>query len=143
MGFLKDFGAGLKRQLTTLNLTYLGGHPDLPNKIAVGIGTEQEYLVLYNGPTFKPVLKVPKSSIKKVELQRESSRSVGKAAAGVIVGGVLTGGIGAVAGAALGGRKKDDSLLVVTIDYNGMDIEMIFSGDNVAGKYSQFMGLLK
>lgn len=86
---------------------------------------------------------IPVSSIKNVSLQKGSSRSVGKAAAGAIVGGVLTGGIGAVAGAALGGRKKDDSLLVVTVDYHGMDIELIFGGDNVTSKYSQFMGLLR
>lgn len=36
-------------------------------------------------------------------------RSAGKAAAGAIVGGVLTGGVGAIAGAAIGGRKKDTS----------------------------------
>ena len=42
--------------------------------------------------------------------EEKHTRSAGKAAAGAIVGGVLTGGIGAVAGAAIGGRKKDDSI---------------------------------
>lgn len=36
-------------------------------------------------------------------------RSAGKAATGAIVGGLLTGGVGAIAGAAIGGRKKDSS----------------------------------
>lgn len=40
-------------------------------------------------------------------------RSAGKAAAGAIVGGVLTGGIGAIAGAAIGGRKKDTSTAIL------------------------------
>lgn len=45
-------------------------------------------------------------------------RSVGKAATGAIVGGVLTGGIGAVAGAAIGGKKKDTSTAQLTfVDY--------------------------
>ncbi|MGF7049097.1 hypothetical protein J2T13_003605 [Paenibacillus sp. DS2015] len=35
-------------------------------------------------------------------------------AAGALIGGVLTGGIGLLAGAAIGGRKKDNSLAVVS-----------------------------
>lgn len=45
-----------------------------------------------------------------VHKEEKHSRSAGKAAAGSIVGGVLTGGVGAIAGAAIGGRKKDDSV---------------------------------
>lgn len=45
-------------------------------------------------------------------------RSVGKAAAGAIVGGVLTGGIGAIAGAAIGGRKKESSTFYLDLDYD-------------------------
>ncbi len=51
-----------------------------------------------------------------VDWQQAGSRSAGKAAAGAIVGGVLTGGIGAVAGAAIGGRKKDASTAVLTFE---------------------------
>ena len=42
--------------------------------------------------------------------EQAHTRSGGKAAAGAIIGGALTGGVGAVIGAAIGGRKKDDSL---------------------------------
>lgn len=42
--------------------------------------------------------------------EEKHTRSAGKAAAGAIVGGVLTGGVGAIVGAAIGGRKKDDSI---------------------------------
>lgn len=41
--------------------------------------------------------------------EEKHTRSAGKAAAGAIIGGVLTGGVGAIAGAAIGGRKKEDS----------------------------------
>ncbi|MBS4193466.1 hypothetical protein [Lederbergia citri] len=41
--------------------------------------------------------------------EERHTRSAGKAAAGAIIGGVLTGGLGAIAGAAIGGRRKDDS----------------------------------
>lgn len=140
MGFFKGLMGDLKKQLSGVPLTYLGGHPDASFQGKVTVireGNDLKFL----GFDKKPI--IPIESIKKVELQKASKRSLGKAAAGAVVGGVLTGGIGAVAGAAIGGRKKDDSLLVVTVDYNGMEIEMVFAGDNVAGKYSQFMGLLK
>lgn len=45
--------------------------------------------------------------------EEKYTRSAGKAAAGAIIGGVLTGGIGAIAGAAIGGRKKDDSVYFI------------------------------
>ena len=50
-----------------------------------------------------------------VNWQESTSRSAGKAAAGAIIGGVLTGGLGLVAGAAIGGKKKDASTAVITI----------------------------
>lgn len=52
-------------------------------------------------------------------------RSGGKAAAGAIVGGVLTGGLGAIAGAAIGGRRKDDS--TATLDFMDIETNDVFS----------------
>lgn len=53
-----------------------------------------------------------------VHKEERHSRSAGKAAAGAVVGGLLTGGLGAIAGAAVGGRKKDDSIYFMDlIDY--------------------------
>jgi hypothetical protein len=49
-----------------------------------------------------------------VTWDERTERSAGKAAAGAIVGGALTGGIGLVAGAALGGRKRDKSTAVIS-----------------------------
>lgn len=57
--------------------------------------------------------------------EQAHSRSAGKAAAGAIVGGVLTGGIGAIAGAAIGGRKKDDSTF--WIDFADYETKQEFS----------------
>lgn len=57
--------------------------------------------------------------------EEKHTRSVGKAAAGTIVGGVLTGGIGAVAGAAIGGRKKDNSTF--WIDFADYETKQEFS----------------
>ncbi|WP_078379119.1 SHOCT domain-containing protein [Sutcliffiella halmapala] len=50
-----------------------------------------------------------------VDWGESSTRNVGKAAAGAIVGGVLTGGVGAVVGAAVGGKKKDNSKAIITL----------------------------
>lgn len=57
--------------------------------------------------------------------EEKHTRSAGKAAAGAIVGGVLTGGIGAIAGAAIGGRKKDDS--VFFLDFSDYETKEEFT----------------
>jgi len=53
-----------------------------------------------------------------VHKEEKHTRSAGKAATGAILGGALTGGVGAIAGAAIGGRKKDKSLFFMDfMDY--------------------------
>lgn len=54
--------------------------------------------------------------VESVDWVQAGKRSAGKAAAGAIIGGVLTGGIGAVAGAAIGGRRKDASTAVIRFE---------------------------
>ncbi|SDE83955.1 hypothetical protein SAMN04487777_13216 [Priestia aryabhattai B8W22] len=44
-----------------------------------------------------------------IEWEESSTRSAGKAAAGAIAGTVVAGPIGTIAGAAMGGKKKDTS----------------------------------
>lgn len=57
------------------------------------------------------------SDIKRIEaVDEEQFRSGGKAAAGAIIGGVLTGGIGLLAGAAMGGRRRKN--ITVFIEFN-------------------------
>lgn len=72
-----------------------------------------------------------------VTWQQAGSRSAGKAAAGAIIGGVLTGGIGAVAGAAIGGRKKDVSTVVITFD-DGQQLYVLANGK----EFEKLRGLL-
>lgn len=60
-----------------------------------------------------------------VHKEEKHTRSAGKAAAGAIVGGVLTGGVGAIAGAAIGGRKKDASTF--WIDFVDYEMKQEFS----------------
>ena len=49
-------------------------------------------------------------------IDEDKYRSGGGAAAGAIIGGVLTGGIGLLAGAALGGRRRNRAAFVVLFD---------------------------
>ncbi|TEB05195.1 hypothetical protein Psch_02236 [Pelotomaculum schinkii] len=56
-----------------------------------------------------------------VDWEENATRSAGKAAAGAVVGGLLTGGIGLVAGAAIGGRKRDNSTAVLTLLDGGQE----------------------
>lgn len=67
----------------------------------------------FNTGIFKPVKEL---RVVAVEWQEGSRRSAGKAAAGAIIGGVLTGGIGLLAGAAIGGRKRDNSIAIIALN---------------------------
>ena len=90
----------------TLKLGYIGGLPKVTGaEVKIKKGPEQNTLDI-NGNVFKVVA---------VKWEEKGERSVGKAAAGAIIGGVLTGGVGAIAGAALGGRKKDSSTAAITV----------------------------
>lgn len=131
----------VKRQMAQVNLEYLGGHPELPHKRSVGVERDGDHINLCAG--LKPLVQVPITDIRGVSLERASSRSAGKAAAGAIIGGVLTGGIGAIAGAALGGRKHDESVIVMTVQYGPAEVQVLFGGKNVQTLYPQFTRLLK
>ena len=59
---------------------------------------------------------VQKQFVSVEEIDAEVFRSGGKAAVGAIVGGVLTGGIGLIAGAAIGGRKRRTASYLIQFD---------------------------
>jgi hypothetical protein len=54
-----------------------------------------------------------KDIVQVAEIEAETYRSGGKAAAGAIIGGLLTGGIGLLAGAALGGRRRMEASYLI------------------------------
>ncbi len=135
MGFIKNFGQALKRQLN-LELEYLGGHPDLKGPQKVTADTDGEHLLIYSVSAFKsdPILRIPKQNIVNVTLEKASKRSVGGAAAGFLVGGVI--------GAAIGGRSKDASIIVMSVKYGPATVDVVFGGADVSSKYSKFVSLL-
>jgi hypothetical protein len=57
------------------------------------------------------------NDLKSVEaIDADTYRSGGGAALGAVIGGVLTGGLGFLAGAAFGGRKRHDATYLITFN---------------------------
>ena len=121
-----------------INIEYKGGHPDLPEPCLVNVEVDDFdkciRLIKVAWSTQLPVY-IDYDEILNLSLDEKSKRSLGKAAAGAVIGGVLTGGIGLVAGGLLGGRKKNASLLYITIAPKGRDVNVILK----AGKHADQM----
>jgi hypothetical protein len=139
MGFLDR----MKASITRVHFTYLGGHPDISKQQVVGIEREGDNVNLYSPQKDDPIATIPLATIKSVKLERSGSRSLGKAAGGAIVGGALLGPVGAIAGGALGGRKKKESLIVLTVQQGPMELEVLLGGENTERNYPRFTQLLK
>ena len=61
----------------------------------------------------------------RITWERSSERNIGKAAGGAIAGTLIAGPLGTIAGAAIGGKKKDTSTAYVyLIDENGTEHEV-------------------
>lgn len=102
-GFFKD---AMKKRI---NLEILAGgqqlnENNLPVKVAVLVQGDQQ------GEVFTQIgLKKTPWKLDGIEWEESATRSAGKAAVGAIAGTVVAGPIGTIAGAAFGGRKKDNS----------------------------------
>lgn len=60
-----------------------------------------------------------KKNVTGVEWQHAEGRNVGKTAVGAIGGGILAGPLGLIAGAALGGKKRDISTAAINFEDGG------------------------
>lgn len=115
----------------TLRMDYLGGHPKVKaGAVNLSQGLEENTIKI-NGNLITVI---------KIEWDEKGKRSAGKAAAGAIVGGILTGGLGTIAGAAIGGRKKDNSLAVVTFTDGPIENTMYIRCDQK--EYAKLTALL-
>ena len=111
-----------KRQMSSgLDVDYLGGYPKWPNPCKVNFSIDGSSIVLQKG---SESFRIQKDEILVISNEKSGHRSVGKTAAGAIVGGVLTGGIGLIVGGALGARKQDTSEVFVTYKYNGVELTL-------------------
>lgn len=111
-----------KRQMSTgFDVDYLGGYPKWPNPCKVNFSIDGSSIVLQKS---SESFRIEKDEILAISNEKSGHRSVGKTAAGAIVGGVLTGGIGLIVGGALGARKQDTSEVFVTYKYNGVELTL-------------------
>lgn len=127
----------------TYDIEYLGGHPEWaqPGKATISITLGRirvESRSIFSAGNFS----IQKEDIIDVTFEKTGSRSVGKAAAGAIVGGILTGGIGLLVGGALGARKNNKSELYVYYSYNGRQLMVsLKTGSNTDKIYAEINGL--
>lgn len=81
--------------------------------------------------------------IVEIGLGQNSYRHAGKTATGAIIGGVLTGGVGLIAGAALGGKRRNETKLELVVNLNGFEHKVYFkSRKNTQKLYSAFINFL-
>lgn len=98
-------------------------------------GVRFQFFGILNG---KKIL-IHHADILEVGLNTESYRSAGKAAVGAILGGLATGGVGLIAGAALGGRRRKENQLVLAVKYGGRRVDLYFTpNSNTEKLYREF-----
>ncbi|HBX22796.1 MAG TPA: hypothetical protein DEF34_04030 [Desulfotomaculum sp.] len=112
-----------KKQVS-ISLKYLGGHPELPKQRTLTAFRNDNFIQFKE--VIRPVLAV--QSIKKIIL---SNFGPGTPMATSRTGFTPD------------NERRSKKVLVITVDYNGLDVHMLFTGDNMTAKYAQFMGLLK
>jgi hypothetical protein len=111
-------------------IKYEGGLPDFkPAPGSIQFKDDQAELKIMVGFSRKTI-QINPDDIVEVGLNQETYRSAGKAAAGAIVGGILTGGLGLLAGAALGGKRRKENHLHLVIKYINKDCEVLISPSN-------------
>ncbi|UAY53447.1 SHOCT domain-containing protein [Ferruginibacter albus] len=120
-------------------LKYEGGLPGFkPAPGSIQFKNDQAELKIMVGFSRKTILLNP-DDIVEVGLDQETYRSAGKAAAGAIVGGILTGGIGLLAGAALGGKRRKENHLHLVVNYNGQECEVLIEpSKDIPTIYTEF-----
>jgi len=125
-------------------IKYLGGHPELtkPCDVDIEVSNKQKLIKISGGGIFSyKEIKIPAEKIRNVSFEEKAKRSAGKAVTGAIIGGVLTGGIGLLAGGAIGGKRRDDSNLYITIEHNNREFDVIVKpGKNSQKLYADIIG---
>ena len=102
--------------------TYEQGFEEYTKKQKVIIKITSTHLEFYFQKFFQyKKVEIPFTNITDLGFGSESYRSAGKAAAGAIAGAVLTGGIGLIAGAAIGGKRRQKNTLTLTVNYNNQN----------------------
>jgi hypothetical protein len=101
---LKEFFSLKNITRTRVNVEVLAGHPTNARFVNITSGDNPGEVWVEVGPGVKHVY-IPDG----IEWEESATRSAGKAAGGAIVGTMVAGPLGTIAGAAVGGRKRDNS----------------------------------
>ncbi|NIK67951.1 hypothetical protein [Paenibacillus sp. BK720] len=114
MGIWQQFKDDYKKKVNeglmkTIKLDYIGGMPDVKGK---------EIVIAQHPDTKYTTVNKKEGQLLGIDWQESGKRSAGKAAAGAIIGS-LAGPIGTVAGAAIGGRRKDSSTAILSVEVDG------------------------
>lgn len=130
---------------TFSHVEYKGGHPYMtkPCKVNITVDEFTHEVTLKQDVFVAPMsVKLKAEDILGMSFEEKSKRSVGKTAAGAIIGGVLTGGIGLLVGGALGAMRKDISNLFITVNVGGRQHEIILkAGKHADGIYAAISGV--
>jgi hypothetical protein len=130
---------------TFSHVEYKGGHPYMtkPCKVNVTVDEFAHEVTLKQDVFVAPMsVKLKAEDILGMSFEEKTKRSVGKTAAGAIIGGVLTGGIGLLVGGALGAMRKDISNLFITVNVGGRQHEIILkAGKHADGIYAAISGV--
>ena len=78
-----------------------------------------------------------------IGLDQNSYRHAGKTAKGAIIGGLLTGGVGLIAGAALGGKRRTENKLTLVLNINNFDHHVFIKPSGKTQQlYTEFVNFL-
>jgi len=124
-----------KKQIESgIEVEYLGGYPKWLTPCKVNFSIFRSRILLRKG---SDIVSIPREDIVAISNEKSGHRSVGKTAAGALVGGFLTGGIGLIVGGALGAQRKDTSEVFITYKYNGVELTLnLKPGKNTDQVYS-------
>lgn len=107
-----------QQKILGVKLEHLGGYPKIPSGKEVRITKTDEPRVIKLGQY--------RVTVKGMEWDEGAKRSLGKAAVGSVAGTFLAGPVGTVAGAIVGGRRRDNSVLIMKIEDNGIEFTVYF-----------------
>ncbi len=104
MGFFKNVFSAKEFKRERINVEVIAGHPQGARHVNIASGDNPGEVLIEVGPGSRKAY-TPDG----LGWEESATRSGGKAAGGAIAGTLVAGPLGGIAGAAIGGRKRDNS----------------------------------
>ena len=115
--------------VATYSEKYEGGLPNIkaPKDVIITFNFNTNQMVISTTDLFgKKTLNFSPEQLIEIGLDQQKFRSAGKSVAGAVIGGFLTGGIGLLAGAAIGGKRRTENNLQLVVEHEGKHYEVHF-----------------